>query len=114
MKRIATSYTSILLLALCIAGCSTFGIPPADTFNKKAAAAVTSVNTASQLSLTLLQARKISPDESDRYIDRAEEAQKGIDLARSVHSADPAAAVDQLDLTIKALQVLLAELEQRK
>lgn len=102
------------MLIVLLAACQSIGVPPADTFNKKAAAAVISVNTASQATLTLLQARKISPDESDRYIDRAEEAQRGIDLARSVHSTDPTAAIDQLDLTIKALQVLIAELEARK
>lgn len=114
MKRNANSYTSILLLTLCIAACSTLGILPADTFNKKVAAAVTSVNTASQLTLTLLQAQKISPDESDHFIDRAEEAQNGIDAARALHSTDPSDAADKLGLTINALTVLLAELEARK
>jgi hypothetical protein len=69
---------SILPLIILLAACQVLGVPPADTFNKKAAAAVVSVNTASQATLTLLQARKISPDESDRYIDRSEEAQRGI------------------------------------
>jgi hypothetical protein len=105
---------SILPLLLILAACSTLGIPPADTFNKKAAAAVVSVNTASQATLTLLQARKISPDESDRYIDRAEEAQNGINVARSLHAVDPAGATDKLNLTIAALQLLIAELEARK
>jgi hypothetical protein len=105
---------SILPLIILLAACQVLGVPPADTFNKKAAAAVVSVNTASQATLTLLQARKISPDESDRYIDRSEEAQRGIDLARSIKAADPAGAADRLDLTIAALKVLIAELEARK
>lgn len=105
---------SIVPFLIFLAACSTLGIPPADTFNKKAAAAVVSVNTASQVTLTLLQARKISPDESDRYIDRAEEAQNGINAARSLHAVDPAGAADKLNLTIAALQLLIAELEARK
>jgi hypothetical protein len=111
MKQIKLSIVPLLIM---LAACSTLGIPPADTFNKKAAAAVTNVNTASQLTLTLLQARKISPDENDRYIDRAEEAQKGIDTARALHSTDPSGATDKLGLTINALAVLIAELEARK
>lgn len=110
--KIKISAAAMLLFLL--AACSTLGIPPADTFNKKAAAAVTSVNTASQLTLTLLQAKKITPDESDRFIDRTEEAQNGINLARSLKSVDPAGAADRLDLAINALTVLIAELEARK
>lgn len=105
---------SILPLLILLAACQSLGIPPADTFNKKAAAAVVSVNTASQLTLTLLQARKISPDESDRYTDRVEQLQNGINVARSLRSTDPAGADDKIGLTINALQVLIAELETRK
>lgn len=104
----------IPLLALLLVGCASLGIPVADTFNKQAAGAVTTVNAASQLSLTLLQARKITPDESDGFIDRAEDAQEAIDFARAVHSANPADAQDRLDATIKALQILTTEMEKRK
>jgi hypothetical protein len=105
---------SILPLLLILAACGVFGVPPADTFNKQAAAAVSSVNAASQLSLTLLQARKITPDESDAFIDRAEDAQEAIDFARSIRATDPTEAADRLDATIKALQILTAELEKRQ
>lgn len=105
---------SILPLLLILAACTSLGVPPADTFNKQAAAAVSSVNAASQLSLTLLQARKITPDESDAFVDRAESAQEAIDLVRSLRSTDPAGAQDRLNAIIVALQVLTAELETRK
>lgn len=105
---------SILPFLLILTACAALNVPPADTFNKQAAGAVSSVNAASQLSLTLLQARKITPDESDAYTDRAENAQEAIDLARSIRSADPAGAQDRLDAIIRALQLLTAELEARK
>jgi hypothetical protein len=105
---------AILPLLLILAACATLGVPAPQTFNQRAAAATATVNTASQTTLTLLQARKITPDESDRYIDRTEEAQKSINLARSLHATDPNAAEDRLALVIAALQVLTAELEQRK
>lgn len=105
---------SILPLLLILTACGLLGVPQADTFNKKAAAATSSVNVASQTVLTLLQARKITPNESDAYTDRAESAQEAIDLARSMRSTDPAGAQDRLDAIIRALQVLTVELEKRK
>jgi hypothetical protein len=105
---------ALAFLIVLLTGCSLLAVPSPQTFNQRAAAATASVNTASQTVLTLLQARKISPDESDRYIDRTEEAQGAIDLTRSIHTTDPAGAEDRLALTIKELQVLTAELERRK
>lgn len=105
---------AIVPLLLILTACASLGVPAPQTFNQRAAAAVTAVNTASQTTLTLLQARKITPDQSDRYIDRTEEAQKSINLARALHATDPSAAEDRLALVIAALQILTAELEQRK
>lgn len=104
----------IPLLLMLLTACGTLGVPVPQTFNQKAAAATASVNAASQLDLTLLQARKITPDESDRYINRIEDVQHGIIVARGLRSTDPALAQDRLDLIIKALAALTAELESRK
>jgi hypothetical protein len=97
-----------------LTGCASLGVPAPQDFQERAAAATVSVNTASQTALTLLQARKITPDESDRYVDRAEELQSAIDLARSIHAANPAEAQDRLSAAIAALTILTAELERRK
>lgn len=105
---------SIPLLVLLIAGCGVLGVPAPQTFNQRAAAATATVNTASQSVLTLLQAHKITPDESDRYTDRTEDAQQAIDLARGIYPADPTDAENRLELTIKLLQILTAELESRQ
>jgi hypothetical protein len=105
---------SIVPLLILLCACASLGIPPADTFNKKAAAAVASVNTASQSALTLLQVRKITPDKYDEYADRAEDAQGAIDAARALRSTDPDGAVNKLNLTIQVLAILIAELEARK
>jgi hypothetical protein len=106
---------ALLPLLFILTACAALSVPPADTFNKRAAAATATVNTVSQTALTLLQARKITPDESDRYIDRAEEAQRSIDLARSIYAEDPMDdGQARLAAVIRALQVLTAELEARK
>lgn len=103
-----------LLYVAFLVGCASLGVPPADTFNKKAAAAVQTANAASQVSLTLLQARKITPDESDAFIARAEQAQQAINLTRQLHATDPTGANDRLATIIAGLTILTAELEQRR
>jgi len=97
-----------------IAGCGVLGVQAPQTFNERALAATATVNTASQAVLTLLKAHKITPDESDRYTDRAEDAQQAINLARSVYAANPADAENRLEITIQLLQMLTAELESRQ
>lgn len=104
----------IPLLVLLIAGCGALGVKAPKTFHERALAATATVNTASQTVLTLLQSRKITPDESDRYTDRTEDAQEAIDLARGIYPADPTDAEGRLALVITALQMLTAELEARK
>jgi hypothetical protein len=114
MRRLAAVYFTYLLAAHFLVGCAALGVPAADTFNKKAAGAVQTVNAASQLTLTLLQARKITPDENDAYIDRCEEAQSAIDLTRQLYVTDPTGATDRLAQIIAGLTVLTAELERRR
>lgn len=114
MRSTAVAYFAFLLVAQFLVGCAALGVPPADTFNKKAAGAVQMVNAASQASLTLLQSRKITPDESDAFVARAEQAQHAIDLTRQLHATDPAGAEDRLAQIIAGLTILQAELEQRR
>lgn len=112
MKMMKLSLVPVLLVML--TACAALGVPQADTFNKKAAAATVSVNTGSQTVLTLLQSQKITPDESDRYTARLEDMQKAIDLTRTVYKTNPTDAENRLASIITALNLLLAELEARK
>jgi hypothetical protein len=114
MRSTSVAYFSFLLLVHLLAGCAALGVPSADTFNKKAAAATVSVNTGSQTVLTLLQARKITPDESDKYTQTLDDAQKAIDATRVVYKTDPTSAENRLATIITGLNLLLAELETRK
>lgn len=95
-------------------GCASLGVPAADTFNKKVAAATVSINTGSQTDLTLLQQHKITPDESDRYTARLAELQTAINATRAVYKTNPGDAENRLAAAITALNLLLAELEARK
>lgn len=105
---------AIIPLLFLLTACEVLGVQTPKTFNERALAATATVNTASQSVLTLLQARKITPDESDRYTDRAEDAQEAIDLARGIYASNPLDAENSLELTITLLQILTAELEQRQ
>lgn len=97
-----------------LAGCSTLGVPAPQNFNEKALAATATANTASELTFTLLKARKITPDESDRYIASIENFDEAIALARAIRATDPIAAQDRLDFAIRSLELLLAELRARQ
>jgi hypothetical protein len=97
-----------------LTGCASLGVPAPQTFTERAAAATATANTASQTVLTLLQSRKITPDESDLYTDRVEDFQEGVDFARSIYAANPGEAEDRLAATIAAMQILTAELERRQ
>lgn len=112
MRKYVPFLATIVLILT--AGCAALGVPRADTFNKKAAAATVSVNAGSQADLTLLQAHKITPKESDSYIARLGDLQEGIDFTRGVYKTNPADAENRLAALIASLNLLLAELEKRK
>lgn len=114
MNRHPLAAVSVAYLCFILAACGALGVAAPQTFNEKAAAATISVNSASQTVLTLLQARKISPDESDKYIAALEDAQKAIDATRVIYKTDPLDAQNRLASAITALNLLLTELETRK
>lgn len=106
----AIAYVAFLLLS----GCAQLGVPTPATFNEKAASALTTVTAARQTALTLLQAGKLTPDDSENVNAQADNLRKGIDVARSIHATQPTAGDDKLAATITALTALTAYLEQRK
>lgn len=106
--------TSLYVVFLMLAGCAALGVPTAESFPEKAAAATVSVNTGSQTVLTLLQSRKITPDENDKYTKALGDFQEGIDFIRGVNKTNPADAENRLAALIASLNLLLAELEARK
>lgn len=114
MSRHPFAAVTAAYLLFLITACGFLGVQSPQTFNEKAAAATISVNTGSQTVLTLLQSRKITPDESDKYTKSLEDAQEAIGFARTLYKTKPQEAEDRLAVTIAALNILLAELEKRK
>lgn len=102
------------ILLLLAAGCASLGVPVPQTFNGKAAAALTTVTGARQTTLTLLQAHKLTPDDAANVDKQADNLRQGIEVARTIHAGDPAAGDTKLTATIAALQILTAYLEEHK
>ena len=112
MKRLRSFAVCGLLMLL--TACASLGIQAPQTFNEKALAATASVNGASQTVFDLLKSRRITPDESDRYMDRLDDAQKGINTARAVFKTDPTSATARLEAIISLLEALQSELGGRQ
>lgn len=110
---IRTSVVSGALIFI-LAACGALGIKPPETFNEKALAATASINTASQTVFTLLKAQKVTPDESDRYMDRLDGAQSAVNAARELYATNQGEATARLDGLILMLQTLQSELRGRQ
>lgn len=106
--------TTLYLAFLILVGCAQLGVPVAQTFNEKAAAAITTVTGARQTTLTLLQADKLTADDAENINAQADTLRQGIEVARSIHASQPTAGDDRLSAVITGLTALTAYLEQRK
>lgn len=102
-----------LVMALCLAllvGCASLGMQAPDTFNKKVAAAVTTVQTVADSAAAALAAGKLSKSDATNVVTTARAALNAIDVAEGLHSTDPKAADDKLAATLAILQALSAYL----
>lgn len=96
----------LIVAVLLLAGCSTLGIPSADTFNKKWLAAQTADTTVLQTDLTLLQAGTISKADAANVEAQADNIKSGLDIARTLYATDQTAGSTKLDSVVLALQAL--------
>lgn len=102
-----------MALATMLVACAGLGIPTPDTFNKKAAVAITSVAAVRESATTLLVAGKISTMDAKNVQAQADNAMAGITIARNMSASAPdlPAANVRLDVaiaTLTALQTYLA------
>lgn len=102
----STAYVSAFVLLTVVTACSTFGVPSADTFNKKWLAAQTADTTVLQTDLTLKQAGKISSEDAANIENQADNIKAGLDIARNLYSTDQTAGSTKLDSVVLALQAL--------
>lgn len=102
------------LLALLLLGCASLGVPTPQNFRERLAAATVTVTGVRQTNLTLLTAKKISPDDAAYVNAKANEARAGIDIARSLEKVDPTGADNRLSAAIVILEALNAYLAEHK
>lgn len=109
MNRIKSWVITVLLTLA--AGCAALGVPTAETFNQRALATISAVTEIRSQALTLLKAKKITPDDAENVLKQTDAIREGVVIARSLHSTNPKAGEDKLALTragIAALQAYLA------
>lgn len=110
MKRL---FALIALAAL--AGCATFGIPPADTPNEKTVFAYKAVATAADVVGILLDAETITAAEARSIHTRLSQAKEGIDVSIQLREAgDFSNAETRLAAAIAALEIIQAELDAKR
>lgn len=96
---------SVFLLVFALAACAQLGIAPADTFNKKVAAAAASVQTIYDAGNAAYQADKITTEQASNLVDALNGVLATLNTAEKMHAADPTGAETKL---AAALQILTA------
>lgn len=104
----------IAAMFVVLAACSSLGIPTPDTFNEKLAVAVTLNTSVRQTATTLVQAKKISPDDGQNVLDQTNNARAALDIARQLSKTDLKAADSRLGAVRQALEALQAYLASRQ
>lgn len=104
MKLMRMGMATLALVAL--VACQTLGVPNPKTFNERLAAGYTTVTTVRNVATDLLDTRVISVKDAQNVQNQANYAREGLDLAREIHTATPAAAEDKLKTTQAVLRVL--------
>jgi hypothetical protein len=109
MKRLArvNSFLSYAL-AICmvaVAACAQVGLQ-ADTFNKRTAAAYTTVAAVADSAALAQRAGKLSPKDVDNVIVTLRASITGLQLAESLHATDPSGGEAKLTATLTVLTAL--------
>ena len=104
----------MLFLAMCVASCAQFGVPQPETLAQRIAVTVTGATAARQTTLTLLQAKKLTPDDAENIQRQADNVIAGAQVARTLIGTDPAGADAKLQQTRAVLIALQAYLATRE
>ena len=105
-----------LLLAALLAACASLGMAPADTLNKKALAAHTTIEGIAKSASLLRSANKLSDTDKQHVVDTLIEAEAGIYIAQTLAKTDINAGMAKIDMSVAvltALQTYLATKESK-
>ena len=111
---LALRNTLLAGLMLLFSGCETLGIATPQTFNEKAAATLGTITTVRQTATTLLNQKRITAEDGQNVLVATDAARTGLDIARTLHKANPTAANQRLDAVRSGLIALQSYLAQRE
>lgn len=113
MKPIHSAFAISLALVL-LAGCAYLGVPQPQTFNERVAYAYAGLASARDTATSLVQGDKITVEDARNVQTQADAVREGVDVARAIHSSNPQAGAERLDLAISSLTAIQKYLESRK
>lgn len=97
-----------------LSACALLGVPTPESFSERLAVGYSSTTTVRQTALTLLQQKKLSPDDVENIQQQADNARAGLDIARTMRGVDLESADARLTATLVGLTALEAYLRARQ
>lgn len=104
MRKYTYGFSALVLVAL--AACSVFGVPTPETFRERLAAGYVTVTSARTSATLLLDNRIISAEDGLNVLEQTDNARAGLDIARSMETADLSNASAKLDAVLAGLRAL--------
>jgi hypothetical protein len=101
-------------VVLLVAGCAALGVPPANTFNKRAYVANVTIEAAAKTVKQLYDAGKIDNEQRHELVDNLKTVAGTVDAAVNIHWLNPEEANTRLDAAVVALQALEAYLRTKQ
>lgn len=112
MSKIAGAMLAAALVLMI--GCAALGVQSPQTFNEKAAVAISSVTVVRQTATALLQANKISAPDAQNIQGQADNARAGIEVAIAINATDPGAAENRIGAILVGLNAITAYLTAKQ
>ena len=94
------------ILFISLSSCASFGVATPKTFNEKLAAGYVTIQGLNTMTLDLLTAKKIAPDDAENINQQTDNAKAALDIARTMSKTDLSSADTKLDATITGLTAL--------
>lgn len=107
-------YFMFYLVATLLTACAQLGVPAADTFSERLAAAYSLNSQVRATATELLNAKKISSADGQHVMDQTNNARAGLDVARELSKINLEAADGKLVAIRTALTAVQAYLSLRK
>lgn len=114
MPRYAPYFAVLTVLLMVLGGCAALGLPTAESFGERVAAAYAANTAARQSATTLLQAKRISVEDAKNVLATTDALRAGIDAAAQISKTDPAAGNARLEAARTGLQALQSYLLTRQ